>query len=437
MSIAAIIAEYNPFYSGHQYQIRELRKRLGEDTQILALMSGDFVQRGEPAIMDKYLRTELALRAGVSAVAQLPVWMSTASAADFAEGAVRILNALGCIDYICFGCENDDLELLRETARIFAEEPGGYREILRENLSRGKSFPAAREDAYLRYLQQKGAGFYQEERDWDFLKLPNNILAISYLVALYKTKSRIRPLAIKRQGNYHAEGSNQILQGPADPAFPGASAVRKELCSMFLEEKGKLAQMPEVLLTSPEALHLLEKGYGRRYPVRADDLFVPLKTSLSIFEEDLAQFADVSEEMAARLQKGWFAQSSYEELVDYLHTANYTRSRVCRDLLHILLGLRQADVSLMKERGWAYYLRILGFRREEEQLIRTLSAASKIPVLMHAKLTREEENRFAGPGLISCRYDIKAADCYEQILQAALKPGRKPVREYSKGIIKV
>lgn len=437
MSIAAIIAEYNPFYSGHQYQIRELRKRLGEDTQVLALMSGDFVQRGEPAVMDKYLRTQLALHGGVSAVAELPVWMATASAADFAEGAVRILNALGCIDYICFGCENDDLDLLQETARVFAEEPDRYREILKENLSQGKSFPAAREDAFLRYLQQTGAGFYQEERDRGFLKLPNNILAISYLVALYKTKSRIRPLAIKRQGNYHAEGSNQILPGPADSTFPGASAVRKELCRMFLEEKGKLTQMPEALLTSPEALGFLEKDYGKRYPVKAEDLFVPLKTSLAIFEENLVQFADVSEEMAARLQKGWFAQRSYEELVDYLHTANYTRSRVCRDLLHILLGIRQSDVDRMKESGWAYYLRILGFRKDEEELIRTLAAGSSVPVMLRSKLTTEEERKLTGPALDSWRYDIQAADSYEQMRYAVLKPEGSPAREYRKGVVKV
>ena len=131
MSIAAIIAEYNPFYSGHQYQIRELRKKLGEDTQVLALMSGDFVQRGEPAVMDKYLRTELALRGGVSAVAELPVWMATASAADFAEGAVRILDALGCIDWICCGVEHDNFDLLEQTAVVFLEEPEPYRSLLK------------------------------------------------------------------------------------------------------------------------------------------------------------------------------------------------------------------------------------------------------------------------------------------------------------------
>lgn len=441
MGIAAIIAEYNPFYSGHQYQIRELRRLLGDDTQILALMSGNFVQRGEPAVMDKYLRTKLALFGGASAVAELPAWIATASAADFAEGAVRILNALGCVDYLCFGCEHDDLELLQETAGIFLEEPEPYHSLLKEHLASGQSFPAAREAAYLQHLEKISAAFYHEESDRGFLRLPNNILAISYLIALRKTGSSIQPLPVRRLGSYHSEpgslaASGADLCGGTDSRYPGATAVRREL--MQERKTGKSTwQLPEVLLTSDSAKELLSAQAGKTFPVTSEDLFSAVKFSLSMREKEFSVYADVSEEMANRLEKGWLEKMSMEELAGYLHTANYTRSRACRALLHILLGIRQDEVQNWKENGWAFYLRILGFRKEDEALVRTLAASSEIPVLLRAKLSAETEDALSPAALDSYRCDINAADCYELLRSMIPDLSARPVREYSKGLIKI
>ena len=444
MSIAAIIAEYNPFYSGHLYQIRELRKKLGDETQILALMSGDFVQRGEPAVMDKYLRTELALLGGVSAVAELPVWMATASAADFAEGAVRILNALGCVDYLCFGCEHDNLELLQKTAAIFLEEPEPYRSLLKEFLAGGQSFPAAREAAFLQHLKETGEGFYHEESDCGFLRLPNNILAISYLIALQKTCSIIQPLPLRRLGSYHSDSASLKAAGTdlcgseciTDQLYPGATAIRKALMQ---ERKTSpdMRQFPEVLLTSAGAEKLLSAQAGKSFPVAAEDLFPALKYTLSLREREFSVFADVSEEMANRLEKGWLAQDSLEELIEYLHTANYTRSRACRALLHILLGIRQDEVQKWKENGWAFYIRILGFRKQDESVIRNLASSSRIPVLLRAKLPAETEDVMPPEALASYRCDIEAADRYE--LLRSMIPGFsvRVAREYSRGLIKI
>lgn len=448
MSIAAIIAEYNPFYSGHLYQIRELRKKLGSHTQILALMSGNFVQRGEPAVMDKYLRTELALRAGVSAVAELPVWMATASAADFAEGAVRILNALGCVDYLCFGCEHDDLELLEETAEVFLEEPEPYRSLLKKLLAAGYSFPAAREAAFLEHLRESGNSFYHEESDEGYLRLPNNILAISYLMALRKTGSRMQPLPVKRVGSYHSDPESLAVAGgesaggaEADSQYPGATAVRRELIRQRLSGAGTdpetTWQLPEALLTSEQAGILLAEQAGKSFPVAPEDLFVPIKYSLSMREKEFSAFADVSEEMANRLEKGWPWQNSLEDLTTYLHTANLTRSRVSRALLHILLEIRQEDVERFKEEGWAFYLRVLGFRKEEEAMIREMTESSKIPVLLRARLQPEMERTWSETAVGSYRYDISAAERYEVICSLVSELNYVPVREYSRGLIKV
>ena len=441
MAIAAIIAEYNPFYSGHLYQIRELRKRLGEETQILALMSGDFVQRGEPAVMDKYLRAELALRGGVSAVAELPVWMAAASAADFAEGAVRILNALGCIDYLCFGCEHDNLSLLQATADVFLEEPEPYRTLLKGFLAEGRSFPAAREAAFLEYLEETGAAFYHEESDHGFLKLPNNILAISYLTALKKTGSKIKPFAQQRLGSYHSDpgclAAGGALPGAElDLRYPGATAVRRELIRQRVSCCMEW-QMPEALLTSEEAGDFLAGQAGKSFPMMAEDIFFPLKYTLSIREKELSTFADVSEEMANRLEKGWPWQNSLTDLIEYLHTANLTRSRVSRALLHVLLGIRQQDVEMFKAAGWAFYLRVLGFRRDEEGLIRAIAAAAGIPIVLRAKLSAEMEETWPAAALVSYLYDIKAADQYELIRSMVEALEYQPIREYSRAVIKV
>ncbi len=444
MGIAAVIAEYNPFYSGHQYQIRELRRKLGEETQILALMSGDFVQRGEPAVMDKYLRTELALLGGVSAVAELPVWMATASAADFAEGAVRILNALGCVDYLCFGCEHDNLELLQETAGIFLEEPEPYRSLLKEYLAGGQSFPAAREAAFLQHLKETEAGFYHEESDRGFLRLPNNILAVSYLIALRKTGSSIQPLPVRRLGSYHSEPASLKAaaadmcspEQAADPQYPGATAIRRELMGMRKAGQEKW-QFPKVLLTSAGTQELLSAQAGKSFPVASEDIFPALKYTLSLREKELSVYADVSEEMANRLEKGWLAQDSPKGLIEYLHTANYTRSRVCRALLHILLGIRQDEVDEWKEKGWAFYLRVLGFRKLDEAMIKTLASYAEIPIILRAKLSLDTEAAMPPAALTSYYCDIDAADRYE--LLRSMIPGfsARVVREYSRGLIKL
>ena len=198
-----------------------------------------------------------------------------------------------------------------------------------------------------------------------------------------------------------------------------------------------MRQFPEVLLTSAGAEKLLSAQAGKSFPVAAEDLFPALKYTLSLREREFSVFADVSEEMANRLEKGWLAQDSLEELIEYLHTANYTRSRACRALLHILLGIRQDEVQKWKENGWAFYIRILGFRKQDESVIRNLASSSRIPVLLRAKLPAETEDVMPPEALASYRCDIEAADRYE--LLRSMIPGFsvRVAREYSRGLIKI
>ena len=190
MKVVGIIAEYNPFHRGHEYQIRYVRETLGADYVIVA-MSGDFVQRGAPALMEKYLRAEMALLGGADLVLELPIQVSTASAEGFAAGGVSLLDGLGCVDELCFGSECGDTEILMETARILVAEPPVYRDFLQKNLRDGMSFPLARSRALTSYVAKSaisdvssgdGHFIFPEQMD-SILSSPNNILGIEYCKA--------------------------------------------------------------------------------------------------------------------------------------------------------------------------------------------------------------------------------------------------------------
>lgn len=208
MKVVGIIAEYNPFHRGHEYQIRYVRETLGADYVIVA-MSGDFVQRGAPALMEKYLRAEMALLGGADLVLELPIQVSTASAEGFAAGGVSLLDGLGCVDELCFGSECGDTEILMETARILVAEPPVYRDFLQKNLRDGMSFPLARSRALTSYVAKSaisdvssgdGHFIFPEQMD-SILSSPNNILGIEYCKALLRQNSSIRPHALLRKGS--------------------------------------------------------------------------------------------------------------------------------------------------------------------------------------------------------------------------------------------
>ncbi len=197
MKVTGIIAEYNPFHQGHAYHLARARELTGAD-RLLVVMGGNFMQRGEPAIVDKYARAEMALKNGADLVLELPAAAATGSAEYFAEGAVELLDVSGVVDALCFGSELGKLAPLEKAAALLLEEPEEYRQLLREELKRGKNFPEARETAL--------SAFFPER---ELLSAPNNILAIEYLKALKRRKSSIEAVTIPRLGNYHGNDSGR------------------------------------------------------------------------------------------------------------------------------------------------------------------------------------------------------------------------------------
>lgn len=254
MKTAGIIAEYNPFHNGHLYQIEEVRKQTGAD-YVVVVMSGDFVQRGEPAIFDKYTRTRMALSAGADLVLELPVSFATASAELFAHGAVSLFNQTGIVDLLCFGSESGSLGDLRATAEILVREPEEYTQNLRAFLKEGNSFPLARSLALRAFLESqnvKASPKSPASRSESPIMLsasasssslssssqiplssPNDILGVEYLKALIRTDSSIEPFTIRREGQGYNDSTNPETLGAlhsTSMSFPSASALRAMIC---------------------------------------------------------------------------------------------------------------------------------------------------------------------------------------------------------------
>lgn len=252
MTIAAVIAEYNPFHNGHAYQLREIRRQTGADL-ILVMMSGDFVQRGAPACTDKYTRCRMALAAGADMVCELPVYGALGSAEIFAESAVSLLNQLGCIDFLCFGAETIDPHLFHAIVSVLSDEPPEYRTLLQDALKTGMNFPAARSYALGRLLKNTHCNH--------ILNLPNNILAIEYMKALCKTGSPIKPIAIRRTGaGYH---SMETTAG-----FQSATAIRHQLSDDTLNPSECIAG-----LDIPDTSKVLLQSYLTHRPILTSNDF--------------------------------------------------------------------------------------------------------------------------------------------------------------------
>lgn len=229
MNVIGIIAEYNPFHNGHAYQIAHVKKNLHADYIVVAA-SGDYVQRGEPALLDKYTRARMALSSGADLVLELPVLWSTASAELFADAGISLFEKTGCVNGICFGAESGDLALLRRIADVLADEPAALKASLKRNLKSGNTFPKAREAALLSYFadaaDQDGALPVSTETLSSLLASPNNILALEYLKSLRRRASSITPYLLKREGAAYHETS---IRSGASEVPASTSAIRHTL----------------------------------------------------------------------------------------------------------------------------------------------------------------------------------------------------------------
>lgn len=402
MRIVGLIAEYNPFHNGHQYHI-EKAKELAKADAAIVVMSGNFVQRGAPAIMPKHLRAEAALKCGADLVIELPICYATGTAEQFAYGAVSLLDKLGCVDAIGFGSECGDIASLKELATILCNEPDEYKIELQNNLRSGMSFPSARQSA-LHTL-------YSDCNFAEVLQHPNNILGIEYLKALYRLNSKIEPLTIKRMTSHYHDTELQ-------EQFSSASALRQTIANeQFADLYG---QIPS------DCMPILEDGYENRYPVFVNDFSLLLKYRLlNETASSLTLYADVSEELANRIYNQVNNYVSYEQFCELLKTKEVTYSRISRALLHVLLGIKQSDYTNIE------YAHVLGFRKNSTELLTEIKNYSRIPLI--TKLTADSMLSDSAKNMLDI--DIYASNLYESIVTD--KFSRPFVNEFQQTIVKV
>ena len=360
MKIAGIIAEYDPFHAGHAYHIAETKRRLGADG-IICVMSGPFVQRGEPAFLDKYARAEAAVRGGADLVLELPPPYAAASAEGFARGGVSLLKACGYVNAVSFGAETDDLPLLQNAAALLLDE--GVMQEARALMKEGRSY-AVSLAAALRARDPALA---------EVIGSPNNMLAVEYLKALRELEiTDMEPFVLKRAGAaYHDEDA---LLKDSTAGFPSASAIRKAVLngSFSGSSCGDLS-----LALSPEAVML--------------PLAAKLRT-LAYTGADLTVYEDVSPDLAARILAAAPYTVSYAALCGQIGTKAFTLARVKRALMHILLEIRKGD-----PRRLPAYLKILALR-EGSPAAGALAAKARLPRITKAAGDRADlaaDARFA------------------------------------------
>lgn len=403
MKIVGLITEYNPFHAGHLYHMQQARELTGADYCVV-LMSGSFVQRGEPAIFDKYLRTKTALLAGADLVLEIPAAFSTASAHEFAAYGVALLSAIG-VDAVVFGSECGQVEILKQAAYALNHESAEFQERLRKGLKAGLTYPQARAKAL------------EMEDTWaSVLSSPNNILGIEYLRAAEDLHSPMEFYTISRKGSGYHEDTL------ADANFPSASAIRGIIRNSLSKDKDLLDILASHL---PAVTH---PAYTGAVPVFVDD-FSELLNAAVLQMQATFSIADLSPELAARLAKPPYCPLSFEERIQALKTRQLTYTRVSRALLHLALGMREEDISRWKDEGYALYARILGFRRQSSPLLSCLHKKSSIPLI--TKMADAAQN-LSPSALALLEQEVYASHLYQTV---RMKRSGVFQNEYTEGLV--
>lgn len=389
MNTLAIISEYNPFHNGHKYHIEAAKEQFGADN-IVCIMSGSFVQRGEPAMFDKWSRTKMALYGGTDLVLELPFVYSCQSAELFAFGAVNVLNNLGIIDGICFGSETGETAILKSVAELLLNEPQDFQSLVKHYLRLGAAYPKSVSLALEDYYKENSN---IDSRIW---KNPNNILGIEYIKSIIQLKSLMIPYTIKRVGsNYNDEKLTDEIAS--------ATAVRNAVKACGLSEHLK-ASVPKTSfdIMQQEAI----KGKAPVYLNSLSDIL--LYRIRTMKAEQLQEYLSLKEGIEFRIKKAADQATCTEELIEGIKTKRYTRAFIQRLLCHILLDLKWEASKIFKQQGVPSYARVLGFNDKGKQLLRSINKASQFPVI-----NKVADFKTDNPLLSKMfDYDLKASDIY-------------------------
>ncbi|WP_252226259.1 nucleotidyltransferase [Clostridium sp. ZBS2] len=355
--VTGIIAEYNPFHKGHQYHLSQAKINANADS-IVCVMSGNFMQRGIPAMVDKWTRTEIALKNGVDLVIELPLVYSLSSAEHFAFGSVSLLNSLNIVDNLYFGSEEGSTKILEDITDVLVKEPENYKIVLKNYLNLGLPFHLSRANAL--------SDFFKSNHILDCISNSNNILGIEYIKALNLLNSKIIPLTLKREGSKYNDDS-------LNTTFSSATSIRNHLKNKNLEHlKDFLPQ---------ESYNILNKLSFENYPfIFEEDIFKYVKYKLITDGSLLKNLPDISEGLDNKILKEVLKSNSLDELILNSKSKRYTYTRLNRILTQFFIGLEKYNLLKLSKEPCPY-CRILGFNLKGKELLKNIKKNSTVNLI--------------------------------------------------------
>ena len=382
MNITGIITEYNPLHMGHIYHINKT-KELTNCDGIVCIMSGNFVQRGIPAIMDKWTRCELALNSGVDLVIELPSVYSLSSAEFFAYGSISLLNSIGVINNICFGSESGNIDDIKSIAEILNNEPSQFKNHLKDYLDKGVSYPVARSKALVKY-------FNDNLETQEILKSSNNILGIEYCKSLLKLKSDIIPYTIQRKGSNYNDDK-------LENKFSSATAIRSHV------KNSKNIDILKDILPSKTFSYLYDK-FNNNNLVFEDSMFSFIKYKSLTLKNKLENLPDVKEGLHNKIYNELKNSNSFYELVSNIKSKRYAYTRISRILCQYFIGMENFDLEYLRSMK-APYGRVLGFNDTGRKILKEMKKKSSIPIYMKLPKTLND----------TLKLDIQSTYAYSMI----------------------
>lgn len=361
--VLGIISEYNPFHNGHLYHLEQSKKLTGANYTV-AIMGGNFTQRGSTSIIDKWSKAEIALNCGIDLVIELPLLYSISSAENFADGAIKLLDSLKVVDYVSFGAETSDIDILDKIANILYKEPKAYKDLLSVEIKKGLSFPKARENALMSYLPDSNN--YE-----NILSSSNNILGIEYLKALKRHKSNLKPISVARfeTGYNDLDYSGNIASATAIRNIiknGGFDIIRRLLppqsYSILMDNIKQGHIVPDLSVFERQIIYNLRK--------------------MSI--DEIAELPDVTEGLEFAIKKAANACNTLHEFFTLIKSKRYTATRIQRILLYALLGITKKDIAISKKVN--PYARVLGLNNRGKFLISEIAKSNpKLEIITSVK----------------------------------------------------
>ncbi|MGM0444883.1 MAG: nucleotidyltransferase [Bacillota bacterium] len=421
MKTTGIIAEYNPFHKGHFYHINKSKKLTNSDS-VIAVMSGNFTQRGTPAICDKWKRTEMALKNGIDLVIELPLCLSIRSAEYFAKGSMRLLDHLGIIDNVVFGSEHGNIETINYIAELLIKNDSYFNKRIKNYLKEGYVYPAARKHALTDLLKIEKFNEYSNDNIIEILSGSNNILAIEYAKANIQHNLNQNLNTIKRVGeNYY---SNNI-----DTKYISATSIRNAVYNNNLDY---------IKDTIPEITFEILKNEVKKnkIPINNEHLGIILLSKLRKFtKKQISELFDINYDLAVRLKKASINSGNYFELINSLNTRSYTKTRFQRILLYVLFELKK-DFLKKHDKIGPSYIRVLGFNKKGKDMLSHINDNSKLPIIYNpSEFIEEVDLNNKNPLINSLSYDIYATNLYTLLYEN--KSYRKANLDFTNKIVKV